>query len=204
VDPNVQAKLNDLIRRWRPPGPKVVELGATTETAASFAPAMEGLEYTGVDLSPSVEDRNAGVVVGDANTMPEFADGSVDAVVTSSMLEHNPRFWLALGEIRRILRNDGLFFVGVPGYASEMSKVARLARVTRNGLNRRGMRWLGKVVGAAVATRTYPMHLPPHDFYRFSPSAVQEVILEGFELLEFTSVLSPPHLIAVGRRLEDG
>ncbi len=39
----------------------------------------------------------------------DFDDGSFDTVVSTSQLEHDPTFWLTLGEVARVLRPGGHF-----------------------------------------------------------------------------------------------
>lgn len=49
-----------------------------------------------------------------------FQDGEFDAVWCSHVLEHVPNCGLALREIWRVLRDDGLLFVMVPPYKSDL------------------------------------------------------------------------------------
>lgn len=58
--------------------------------------------YVGLDLraGPGVD------VVGSSHALP-LADAAVDVVVCTEVLEHDPAFWLTLGEIRRVLRSGG-------------------------------------------------------------------------------------------------
>ena len=199
--PPVQEAFNNLIRRWPPPGSHVLELGATRETVEGFAPAVSGMDYVGIDLAPTEGDLACGVVQGDANSMPQFGDDTFDAVLTSSMFEHNPKFWLALAEVRRVLRPGGMFYVGVPGFSDQISTTAQYARSARKRLNRAGATRAAQFADRAVATRTYPFHDGPHDFFRFSPSAMRDVFLDGYEVLKARALLSPPRLQAAGKLL---
>jgi SAM-dependent methyltransferase len=127
--------------------------------------------------------------------MPEFADGSFDLVLCNAVLEHDPRFWLTLGEIRRVLRVGGIAMLGVPGFVRGQSLGAKLA-----GLLARAMRsaWLD---GVAASTPVLQVHDYPGDYYRFSEQAVREVFLSGYAVLEQRAVMVPPRLIGVGRKL---
>jgi SAM-dependent methyltransferase len=63
-------------------------------------------EYIGIDHSEGKgvdEVMNAGALT--------FPDASFDVVVSTSMLEHDPAFWLTLPEVGRVLRKDGYFIL---------------------------------------------------------------------------------------------
>jgi ubiquinone/menaquinone biosynthesis C-methylase UbiE len=70
-------------------------------------------EVHGMDLSPGMLDAarshvpSASLLVADAQRLP-FADGSFDRVLAMHMLYHVPDRDLALSEIRRSLRPDGI------------------------------------------------------------------------------------------------
>jgi SAM-dependent methyltransferase len=197
--------MDRLLQRWPPPGPRVLELGADADTASHLA-ARFGDGFVAVDLAPDAAARAAGVRTGDANRMPEFDDASFDAVITTSMFEHDRHFWRSLAEIRRVLAPGGRLYVEVPGYASRISARARYARAVRNRLNRRG--WHGAagaaVVSRAVSTRTYPVHMEPHDYYRFSAFAVEHVLFEGLRSIEVREEMDPPRLLGVAEQPATG
>ena len=85
--------------------------------------------------------------------------------------------------------------IGVPGYVRGSGMWAKLA-----GLAGRVLRsaWLD---GVAASTPVLLVHDFPGDYYRFSEQALREVLFEGFELLEQRTVMAPPRLIGVGRKL---
>ena len=68
-------------------------------------------DYTGTDLSETVEQNyHKPFHIANAETLP-FADDSFDAVWTITVLEHVPDPEGALREIRRVLRSDGLLLL---------------------------------------------------------------------------------------------
>jgi SAM-dependent methyltransferase len=77
---------------------------------------------TGLDINPRniavvrarVPEANA--VLGDIEAMP-FTDGQFGTVVCTEVLEHVPDPRLALREIRRVLRPDGLLIGSVPAHS---------------------------------------------------------------------------------------
>lgn len=130
------------------------------------------------------------VIYGDAHAMP-FDDASVDAVLCNAMLEHDPKFWLTLAEIRRVVKPGGIALIGTPGYTSDP-----LVPLLHRWLPTRGTRR----ADLRQATMTYIVHNAPGDFYRFSEQSHREVLLEGFELMELATVMKPPRTISCGRR----
>ena len=72
--------------------PTVLDIGAQDVNGSlrSLAPAAS--HYIGVDFAPG---RGVDVVLDDPYHLP-FADGSIDAVVSSSCFEHIELFWLRI------------------------------------------------------------------------------------------------------------
>lgn len=64
------------------------------------------------------DDRFVGVLRGDATRLP-FADGTLDAVITSEVLEHIQDDVGAIAEMVRVLRPGGVFAATVPSWLPE-------------------------------------------------------------------------------------
>jgi SAM-dependent methyltransferase len=81
------------------------------EELADLRDLFSGKSYTGLDVRPGL-----GVdLVADAQQLPH-GDGSVGTVIAMNTLEHVPRFWRALDEVRRVLRPDGALLLSCPFY----------------------------------------------------------------------------------------
>lgn len=61
-------------------------------------------EYVGVDMA---DGFNVDVVLSDPHRWDEIPTASIDVVVSGQMLEHDPWFWVTMGEIGRVLRPGG-------------------------------------------------------------------------------------------------
>ncbi len=74
------------------------------------------------DIDPGVEPD----IVGDTLDMSMIASGSVDAVLSSHNIEHlyAHQVPIALGEFRRVLRDDGFLVVGCPDLQAVASLIA--------------------------------------------------------------------------------
>src|SRR5947209_376728 len=96
------------------PGP-VLEIGSYQVEGqgdiADLRSLFPGKQYTGLDMraGPGVD------LVADAQHLPH-ADASLGTVVAMSALEHVPRFWRVLDEVRRVLRPDGALLLACPFY----------------------------------------------------------------------------------------
>ncbi len=92
------------------PGCAILDVGSydVNGTLRPFAP--ERARYTGVDRSagPGVD-----VVNDDPFGLP-FRSNSVDLVVSTSCLEHDPMFWATFAEMARVVKPGGFVYVSAP------------------------------------------------------------------------------------------
>ena len=70
----------------------------------------DNTHYIGVDFQAA---NNVDVVLEDPYKLP-FDDNSIDAIVSSSVLEHSEFFWLTILEMFRVLKPSGLLYVNAP------------------------------------------------------------------------------------------
>lgn len=66
--------------------------------------------YCGVDLAPG---KGVDLVVSPGSPLP-LADACADAVLASSVFEHDPAFWDSFREMCRITRPGGFIYVNAP------------------------------------------------------------------------------------------
>jgi len=196
----------------------VLEIGAPNDPKQSLLGYLAGkkdcsYECFGIDLRANEPDATLPYTLSNTNSnrMDQFADSSFNVVLSSSTLENDQYFWKTLSEVRRILKADGIFAVLVPGYSKGLGKPARMfgqamrlmSRVDRRGFNGLFQKRIEAFEqnGILAQTSTYSYHESPVDYYRFSEDAVRDVFMEGFDCLHFESILKPPRLIAVGKKL---
>ncbi|UCU98573.1 methyltransferase domain-containing protein [Acidovorax radicis] len=88
----------------------VLDIGSQDVNGSLRALASPGMNYVGLDFAagPGVD-----LVLDDPYHLP-LADGSVDAVVSSSCFEHIEMFWLMFNEVLRVLKPEGLFYLNAP------------------------------------------------------------------------------------------
>ncbi|MBL8350003.1 MAG: class I SAM-dependent methyltransferase [Burkholderiaceae bacterium] len=89
---------------------KVIEIGSRDVNGSIRKNCPAAFEYIGVDFEPG---KGVDLVLADPYVLP-FADGSADAVVSSSCFEHSEMFWILFLEILRILKPAGLFYLNAP------------------------------------------------------------------------------------------
>ena len=99
----------DVAKRW-PPSGAVLEAGSYNVNGG-IRDLFAGCEYTGVDCrsGPGVD------VVADCHDLPFYVE-VFDWVVSTSMIEHDPKPWLSVAEMRRVLRRGGLLVLAAPGF----------------------------------------------------------------------------------------
>ena len=85
---------------------RILHLGSGERGGYAFATRRSVLRI-------DIQRRFRPDVVGDTQRLP-FCDGTFDAVVAMSILEHVPRPWDAVEEIRRVLAPRGLLVGYVP------------------------------------------------------------------------------------------
>lgn len=105
---------------------RVLDLGTGTGKALpALAGRFPGAELIGLDLSPGMLEVAAGrgdggsgqvaaLVCGDAARLP-FADQSFDLVFANLAIHWSPALDLVFREVRRVLRQPGLFTFSAPG-----------------------------------------------------------------------------------------
>lgn len=181
---------------------KVLEIGASpfhqsllTLPCLSRASGRIGVGLDGAFKGPAYEIRQM-----NAHALTDFDDGAFQLVLSNSMLEHDPQFWLTLAEARRVTARGGHLALGVPGYVSMgttplrklFRKLVRLPLV--------GHRWRDISTALDASSLTLGIHDYPGDYYRFSTQAMAEVLLAGMVDVTVQTVLSPPRILGIGRK----
>lgn len=120
---------HERLRAVLPPPAHVLEIGCGPGNDAAM---LRAAGYTVIALDPAqamlrlAQSSGASRVQADGRALP-IATGSVDAVWASASLLHLPRLELviALCEIRRVLRSDGMFYASLKRGAGEESSDGR-------------------------------------------------------------------------------
>ncbi|MCK5248012.1 class I SAM-dependent methyltransferase [Candidatus Bipolaricaulota bacterium] len=141
---------------------RLLEVGAGTGRDGRFF-ADEGCNVTCIDLSPEMvrfcRDKGLEALVMDVAEL-SFEDESFDAVYSFNSLLHLPKDELpgVLQEIRRVLRREGLFYLGTYG-----------------GFNHEGI-------------HEGDDHDPPRFFSFYDDEQLKCVVRELFGILDFRSI----------------
>jgi len=100
----------EFFRRYAPIAPSILDLGAMDLNGSLRSVAPKDSHFVGVDMSdgPGVD-----YVVEPGQRLP-FEDGSYDLVTASSVLEHDPEFWLTVAEMRRVVKPGGHLYINAP------------------------------------------------------------------------------------------
>lgn len=152
--------------------------------AVAFGEVLE----VGLDPSPELVREAAGrrahreLLVGKGEALP-FAPGSFGTVIANSVLEHIPQVGVVLGEVARVLKNEGDFIFTVPSQHYEGFLLG--GKILRKlGLPRLGQaysRWFNR----------YAPHL-----HLLSPGEWEEMLEgTGLRVIRHSYYFSPPATI---------
>ena len=113
----LEARRAEIFSSWIGSGKDVLDLGCRDGTLTRHY--IAGNRLTGCDIDRDALDtasRNYGIATRqvDLNSALPFADASFDTVVMAETIEHLPYPKITLTEIRRVLRDGGLFIGNAP------------------------------------------------------------------------------------------
>ncbi len=110
-----QRKRHDIILRFTPREGRVCDIGCGSSRILADLPHAVGLDLR-MDKLRFMRRRHPLLVRGDGMRLP-FADGSLDAVISSEILEHIPdEQGRHIDELMRVLRPGGTLILGTPDY----------------------------------------------------------------------------------------
>ncbi|HYG61079.1 MAG TPA: class I SAM-dependent methyltransferase, partial [Thermoanaerobaculia bacterium] len=112
---------------------RLLQIGARTPSGTEPIPRRHLLQgrVIGLDIHPGLKVD----VVGDAHRLSTFLRaGSVDAVLSASVLEHLQAPWLLAAEINRVLKPGGLVYHQAPGAWPAHAQPNDFWRISAEGL----------------------------------------------------------------------
>lgn len=117
--PQTSALVTIIAKQCSVDRPRILVVGCGRGVEAAVLAHDLDADVTGIDLD-SRFDRDAALYAnfrqGDATAL-DFGDQSFDIVYSYHALEHIPDYDAALGEMRRVLREGGLWCIGTPNRA---------------------------------------------------------------------------------------
>ena len=114
-------------------GGRVLQVGARSPAGQPAAPPRPSLRgpVTGLDIHPGCSVD----LVGDAHHLGSFLrQGSIDAVVSASVLEHLQAPWLFAAETNRVLKAGGLVYHAAPAAWPAHAQPNDFWRMSADGL----------------------------------------------------------------------
>jgi SAM-dependent methyltransferase len=88
----------------------ILEIGAYNVNGSLRDAKPQHSEWVGLDIE---EGPGVDVVVPPGEALP-FESHKFDAVVASSVFEHDPQFWKTMREMARVTKPDGLIYISAP------------------------------------------------------------------------------------------
>lgn len=147
-------------------GNAVLDIGSRNGDLKKYLPG--GVKYQGMDIAP--EFAASDILIHDISSGLPFPDASFDFVFMVEVLEHVPSPYHTMGEVRRVLRPEGVYIVSVPNPYHVKELIWNLFRVEdRQGhlysWTRQTMTRLGNMNGFRLdghrGTYFYPPIPPP-------------------------------------------
>ena len=177
----------------------VLEIGASPHhpTLLGMPSLQRAASRIGVGLDGDHDGDGYVIRQMNSHDLSAFADASFDLVLSNAMLEHDPRFWLTLGEAYRVLKPGGWMMLGVPGFGGMGTVPGSQLWRQFAGSSQEGRAW-SEAVGAS--SLTLGVHNYPADYYRFSEQAMRDVLLDGLVDLDVSVIMQPPRVIGRGRK----
>jgi SAM-dependent methyltransferase len=161
------------------PGSAVLDIGSRNGDLRNYLPP--DIKYQGLDIAP--EFAAPDIMIHDISGGLPFPDASFDFVFMVEVLEHTPNPFHTLGEIRRVLKDHGVYMVSVPNPYHFKELIWNLFKVPdRQGhiysWTRQTMTRLGEMNGFRLdGTRGTYLHPPvPPPFLLASRSIVYRFV----------------------------
>jgi ubiquinone/menaquinone biosynthesis C-methylase UbiE len=104
MNPHIKQAFRAAVRGSGLRAGRVLEVGGRTGGRSLVrCPELERAELVCLNVDQQRSEGSVRFVQGNGNDMVMFDAESFDVVTSNAMLEHDRRFWLSLGEMRRIL-----------------------------------------------------------------------------------------------------
>jgi SAM-dependent methyltransferase len=123
---DVHERFDHLVRRYLPPGGRVLDAGAGGGERYPYELPAAGL-IIGADVSPAIA-RNAnldGAVLAELGALP-FGEDTFDLVISKYVFEHLSEPLASLREVRRVMRRGGHLVIHTPNRFHYFAIAARL------------------------------------------------------------------------------
>lgn len=176
----------------------VLEVGAIPNQLSllNMKSLINASEKIGINIDGPYDCRTFKIVKGNANAMDCFEDNRFDVVLCNALLEHDKYFWKTISEIKRVTKPKGFIAIGSPGYTTLLGE--KIKPFLNQIPEIRGLFNHPYLNALFTGTITLHIHEAPGDYYRFSPQAFKEVILDGLNDITVTSIMLPPRIIGTG------
>jgi SAM-dependent methyltransferase len=168
-----------LLQTHLPPGNIVLDIGCNK---GFLLAALPHHRTVGMDLAFGFRATGPAYVIGDAEALP-FRNGSFDGAVMAEVVEHLPNCDASYREIRRVLRDGGLFLLTHPNKDNPLQRA--LEAVKEN-------RWVRRALGRSLYSGAQHMREYSFGDSKSSLAALGMTLLERYTpSLGLTRLLSP-------------
>jgi hypothetical protein len=163
-----------------------LEIGAPSPDASLLTDdRFAGEERYAVGPHETVEQDGLSYRNGNPNDLTKlFQDGQISTVLWNGGIARDKHFWRTLAEVRRVLKPGGVFIVVAQAFAQKPRFGVRVVGAQGN-----------EIANATIVARA---QAAVADYWRISPQAMRQIVLEDFEVKEVRIAYVVPRVFGVG------
>jgi len=91
----------------------VLDVGSLDVNGSFREVLFDAEKYIGIDMQEGV---GVDFTLNGHDLTTKFLDYTFDVVVCMNMMEHDSHFWITLEQINKVIKQGGLFFLGMPTF----------------------------------------------------------------------------------------
>lgn len=137
MNQKIMKEFNNILNKLNVKNMSVLEIGCSSAENEQIFKLFNSCKRFGINNETSLQFKNINdkeFVFGNAHDMKMFKDNEFQCVVSCAVFEHDPKFWLSIQEIKRVLEPNGIMIVCVPSILHNAEHGEDYYRFTKRAL----------------------------------------------------------------------